>query len=127
MEYIVDDAKLDAEAFLALACSVWPGAYDTEKTRQALRRTINITAYEEGRLIGCIRILTDGYYFGTLTELLVLPAFQKKGVGSRLLHLARTHTPTLLYFGAQPGVERFYERNGCRKGMQSYVIDKEQR
>ena len=83
-----------------------------------------ITAYQGERLIGCLRILSDGYYFGTITELLVLPEFQKQGIGSQLLNLAKTHAPTLLYFGAQPGVEPFYEKNGCQKGMQSYIIPK---
>ena len=119
MDYLVDDAALDAAAFLALANSVWPGEYDVEKTRQALSKTLNITAYHQGQLIGCLRILTDGCYFGTITEVLVLPAFQKQGVGSQLLSLARAHTPTLLYFGAKPGAEGFYEKNGCQKGMQA--------
>lgn len=114
MDYLVDDAALDAAAFLALANSVWPGEYDVEKTRQALGKTLNITAYHQGQLIGCLRILTDGCYFGTITEVLVLPAFQKQGVGSQLLSLARAHTPTLLYFGAKPGAEGFYEKNGCQ-------------
>ena len=124
MEYRVDDRELDVKAFLALAQRVWPGAYDEERTGQALEKTLNITAYEGGRLAGCLRILTDGYYFGTITELLVLPERQRQGVGSRLLELARDHAPTLLYFGAQPGAEGFYEKNGCAKGMQSYVIPK---
>lgn len=124
MEYIVDDHKLNANVFLSLADSVWPGKYDLEKTQNALQKTINITAYNENRLIGCIRILSDGYYFGTITELLVLPGHQNKGIGSKLLNLAKDHTPTLLYFGAQPGVEAFYEKNGCQKGMQSYMIEK---
>lgn len=116
MRYLVDDAALDPAAFLALANSVWPGEYDLEKTRQALGRTLNITAYHQGRLIGCLRILTDGCYFGTITEVLVLPAFQKQGVGSQLLSLARAHTPTLLYFGAKPGAEGFYEKTAVKKG-----------
>ena len=124
MDYLVDDAALDAAAFLALANSVWPGEYDVEKTRQALGKTLNITAYHQGQLIGCLRILTDGCYFGTITEVLVLPAFQKQGVGSQLLSLARAHTPTLLYFVAKPGAEGFYEKNGCQKGMQAYIIHK---
>lgn len=41
-----------------------------------------------------------------------------------MLRLARENTPTMLYFGAQPGVEPFYEKNGCQKGMQSYTIPK---
>lgn len=83
-----------------------------------------ITAYDGGRLTGCLRVLTDGYYFGTITELLVLPEYQHQGIGSQLLELARENAPTLLYFGAQPGVEAFYEKNGCQKGMQAYTIPK---
>ncbi len=124
MEYRVDDRTLDARAFLSFVNQIWPGRYDMEKTQGALSKTLNITAYDGNVLTGCLRILTDGYYFGTITELLVLPAYQKQGVGSRLLELAREHTPTMLYFGAQPGAERFYEKNGCKKGMQSYTIEK---
>lgn len=50
MEYKVDDRTLDVQAFLALADSVWPGQYDAGKTQEALRRTLNITAYEGGRV-----------------------------------------------------------------------------
>ena len=71
------------------------------------------------------RILTDGYFFGTITELLVLPEYQKHGIGSKLLHLAKETSPTMLYFGAQPGVEAFYEKNGCKKSLQSYMIEKD--
>ena len=124
MNYIVDDRELDTADFLALANQVWPGDYDPAQTRQALEKTLNMTAYDGGRLTGCLRILTDGYYFGTITELLVLPEYQHQGIGSWLLELARENAPTLLYFGAQPGVEAFYEKNGCQKGMQAYTIPK---
>ncbi|TQY40046.1 GNAT family N-acetyltransferase, partial [Clostridioides difficile] len=26
--------------------------------------------------------------------------------------------------GAQPGVEEFYEKNGCQRSLQSYIIKK---
>ena len=123
MEYRYDDRTLDAGTFLALVQQVWPGEYDAEKTRAALARTIIITAWDGGRLAGCLRILTDGCYFGTITELLVLPAYQRQGIGSRLLRLAAAHTPTLLYFGAQPGAEAFYEKNGCQRSLPSYLIE----
>ena len=124
MEYVVDDRKLTASVFLDFVNQVWQGDYDMERTRQALSRTMNITAYDDGKLIGCLRILTDGYFFGTITELLVLPEYQKKGIGSRLLELARENIPSMLFFGAQPGVEGFYEKNGCQKSLQSYIIEK---
>ena len=124
MEYRTDDSQLDAAVFLAFVNRIWPGNYDRERTAAALSRTMNITAYDGDELVGCLRILTDGYYFGTITELLVLPEYRRRGIGSRLLQLARENTPTMLYFGSQPGVEAFYEKNGCRKGLQSYTIEK---
>ena len=124
MEYRIDDQQLDAMTFLAFVNKVWPGKYDEGKTAAALSRTLNITAYDGETLVGCLRILTDGYFFGTITEMLVLPDYQRQGIGSRLLQLARENTPTMLYFGAQPDAEKFYEKNGCPKGFQSYTINR---
>ena len=115
MEYKVNDQELNASTFITFVNRVWPGDYDLDKTQAALSRTLNITAYDEKELVGCLRILSDGYYFGTITELLVLPKYQKQGIGSRLLTLAKDNTPTMLYFGAQPGAEGFYEKNGTIK------------
>ena len=123
MKYRVDDQTLEAGKFLAFVNQVWPGEYDPQKTQDALEKTLNITAYEGETLVGCLRILTDGCFFGTITELLVLSGYRGRGIGSCLLQLAREHTPTLLYFGAQPGLERFYEKNGCHRSLQSYQIE----
>lgn len=127
MDFRVDDKALSAAQFLEFVQQVWPGEYDAARTQEALSRTLNLTAYDGALLVGCLRILTDGYYFGTITELLVLPAYQRRGIGSALLRLARAHTPTLLYFGAQPGAEAFYEKNGCKRGLPAYTIEKPRR
>lgn len=125
MEYKVDDKELNAITFIPFVNQIWQGDYDIERTQCALSRTRNITAYDNKMLIGCLRILTDGYFFGTITELLVLPEYQKQGVGSKLLQLAKENTPTMLYFGAQPEAEGFYEKSGCQKSLQSYLIEKQ--
>lgn len=125
MEYKVDDQELNASAFIPFVNKVWPRNYDMEKTQNALSKTLNISAYKNETLVGCLRILSDGYFFGTITELPVLPEYQKQGIGSKLLQLAKDNTPTLLYFGAQPDAEQFYEKNGCRKSLQSYQIEKQ--
>lgn len=124
LTYKVDDKDLLAQSFISFVNKVWPGNYDVNRTETALSKTLNISAYDDQLLVGCIRILSDGYYFGTITELLVLPEYQKQGIGSHLIQLAKEHTPTTLYFGAQPGVESFYEKNGCIKGIQAYTIKK---
>ena len=127
MEYRINDQQLNAAVFIEFANKVWPGKYDEDRTAAALSKTLNITAYDGETLVGSLRILTDGYFFGTITEMLVLPEYQRQGIGSRLLRLARENTPTMLYFGAQPGAEAFYEKNGCKKGMQSYTIEKKRK
>lgn len=125
IEYKVDDKEINASFFISFVNEIWSGNYDIEKTQEALSKTINISAYDNNVLVGCLRILSDGYYFGTITELLVLPKYQKQGIGSKLLKLAKDNTPSMLYFGVQPGTELFYERNGCQKSLQSYTIEKE--
>lgn len=71
----------------------------------------------------CASFPTDNF-FGTITELLVLAEYQRQGIGSRLLQLAKENAPTLLYFGSQPGLEGFYEKNGCQRSLQAYQLGK---
>ena len=123
MKYIVDDKELTVSKFIEFVNNVWPGEYDREKTRIALTKTLNITAYDNNMLVGCLRILSDGYYFGTITEILVHPEYQKQGIGSKLLQLAKDSTPTMLYFGPQPGAEKFYEKNGGLRVLTAYTIE----
>jgi len=91
-----------------------------------LERTINITAWDGTELVGCLRILTDGCFFGTIPEVLVLPRYQRQGIGSALLRLAKQTTPTLLYFGAQPQAEPFYEKNGCTPSLRAFEMRPEE-
>ena len=44
MEYRADERELDAGTFLALVNAVWPGTYDPDRPREALKRTMNLTA-----------------------------------------------------------------------------------
>jgi ribosomal protein S18 acetylase RimI-like enzyme len=125
--YKENDKEIKADQFLELANVVWPGSYHEGWTKEALEKTINITAWNKEELIGCIRILTDGYYFGTVTEILVKPSYQRLGIGKRLMELAWENSPTSLFLGAQPGNEIFFEKSGFEKSMQSYQKRKPKR
>ena len=122
--YKVNDRDLDAIKFIELANSNWPRNYEEDKVKIALSKTINITAWDSDMLVGCVRILTDEVFFGTITEILVLPAYQHKGIGSNLLKLVKENTPTKLYFGAQDNAVEFYMKNNCSKGLTSFTIEK---
>ncbi|MDM5317363.1 GNAT family N-acetyltransferase [Fictibacillus sp. b24] len=76
---------------------------------------------------GCVRLLTDGYFFGTITEILVHPDYEGKGIGKELMDLAWELSPTSLFIGAQPGKEAFFEKAGFTKSIQSYQKKKERR
>ena len=95
IDYKADDKSLCASDFIQFVNCVWPGRYDPDKTQAALSKTLNITACDGRRLVGCLRILTDGCFFGTITEILVLPEYQGRGIGSRLLQLAKENAPTM--------------------------------
>jgi GNAT superfamily N-acetyltransferase len=118
---VAEDRALTVAEFLALANSVWPRAYDAARAASALVCTINIVARGEGgQLIGCARILTDGYFFGTIPEILVHPQWQRRGIGRALLDVAWEQSPTGLFVGAQPGNESFFERCGFERGLPSF-------
>jgi GNAT superfamily N-acetyltransferase len=115
-----EEPDLPADDFLGLAQRVWPGDYAPEAAQAALGRTINLTARAGGALIGCVRILTDGYFFGTVPEILVDPDYQGQGIGRALMERAWERSPTGLFFGAQPGNEPFFEKLGYERSMASY-------
>lgn len=127
IQYVNDDKKVTAETFLHMANQVWPGSYNNDLMQQALNSTMNITAWEGNTLVGCVRVLTDGYLFGTITELLVLKEYQKQGIGKELMNRAAEISPTSLFFGAQPEAVGFYEKLGAEKSLQSFLIKKTRR
>nr|WP_330374295.1 hypothetical protein [Lachnoclostridium sp. An14] len=79
VEYKIDDKGLNANAFICFVKRVWPGNYDYEKTQDALVKTMNITAYENGELVGCLRLLSDGIILGRLQSCLFYQNFKRRG------------------------------------------------
>ena len=67
------------EKFLDLAGRVWPREYSRDDAAPSLRRTINVGARDGTRLVGSVRVLTDGYFFATIPEILVDPAYPDEG------------------------------------------------
>ena len=93
VEYRSGDAALSVDAFIALARRIWQREYDTAKTADALKSTINIGAWSGDRLVGSVRVLSDGYFFSTVPEVMVDPEFRKHGIGRELLRRALEASP----------------------------------
>jgi GNAT superfamily N-acetyltransferase len=111
--------------FIALANRVWPRDYDMARAADAIARTINIGAWDGGRLVGAVRVLSDGYLFSTVPEILVEPQYQRRGIGRDLMAHALERAPRgALFFGAQPQSVGFFERIGCARGPVGFVFRK---
>jgi GNAT superfamily N-acetyltransferase len=113
------------EDFLALAQRVWPREYSTAAASEALARTINIGAWDGDRLVASVRVLTDGYFFATIPEILVDPEYQRRGIGRHLMELALDRAPRgKVAFGAQAQSVGFFERIGCRRVLTGFVAER---
>ena len=118
-----DSTSISVDSFLALAQRVWPRSYDSGRTRAALERTAHIGAWDGPRLVGAVRVLTDGYFFATVPEILVDPEYQRQGIGRELMNRSLEHAPRgILFFGAQPQAVAFFERLGCARELTGFTF-----
>jgi ribosomal protein S18 acetylase RimI-like enzyme len=122
LELRYDSAGFSAEAFIALAQRIWPRDYDVTRTAAALSMTTNIGAWDGASLVGVVRVLTDGYFFATVPEILVDPDYQRRGIGRELMRLALDTAPRgKLFFGAQAQSVDFFTKIGCLPGPVGFV------
>ena len=108
---------------MALAEAVGFGPHRTlPRNERALDGSLFVgTARVDGQLIGLIRLIGDGAYVLHVADMMVHPAHQRKGVGSRLLQMAigfargiatgtgDTHGEFTLFAAAN--AESFYEKH----------------
>ncbi len=90
-------------------------AVSDDEVHEALERTWNVTVRDaSGRLVALARVLDDGVFYATLWDMLVLPAYRRRGVGTRMLSLAleRCLGRQIVSLVATPAGRALYERAG---------------
>ncbi|WP_348917997.1 GNAT family N-acetyltransferase [Adonisia turfae] len=80
-------------------------------------------AYISDELVGVGRTVDDGYYYGWIVDLAVLPEYQRNGIGSKILsELENDLKPFLTtMLTAVPGKNSFYEKLGWHKQCSAYI------
>ena len=83
-----------------------------------------ITARDDGRLVGISRAVTDFSYCCYLSDLAVDVAYQRRGIGKRLIeetHSAAGETTTLTLVAA-PAAESYYPAIGMKQHHSCWTI-----
>ena len=110
----------DYLALLRLASSE---EHDARRAAPAFARTTNIGAWDDGVLVGVARVLTDGYFYAALADIVVHPEHRRRGVGRALLNRAYDATPRgTLFVNARQGSAGFFEHVGCERGTPGFVM-----
>lgn len=89
--------------------------YDAAKFQKAFDNSKFILAYNEEALVGMVRLMSDEAHETNVSEFLVRPEFQKKGIGKKLLEkLHETYGHTDLYISTPKEHEEFFLKNGMK-------------
>lgn len=115
------DNILQAEDFVRLRIETGFAEVPVEHARKALQNgLINVSALYNGELVGMGRLVGDGAMYWYLQEIIILPQFQRKGIGTMIVnHLvdyakANSITGKFTTIGgvSAKGKEPFYEKMG---------------
>ena len=121
---IYNDRKKDlpCDQLEALFISAgWSDGSDSSKSAYFnapfINSTLVISAWENDRLVGCVRVLSDKIIRSVIHDLVVLPEYRNKGIGKELVKRCIEHFPKSEWLvGTEKHIAGFYEQIGFRKG-----------
>lgn len=135
MEY--QENVLRYEDYYRLRESVGWANFSKDQTQEALNNCLfTVVAFENDQAVGMGRLIGDGMYL-TIVDIVVSPAYQKKGIGSQIINMLIEHAAKTLPSGgrisiqliSEKGKEAFYEKFGfkripndfCGSGMRKVI------
>lgn len=101
--------------------------HDSEVHKMAFGNSfVTVFVFDEEKLIGFGRAISDGVCHAAIYDVAVLPEYQGKGIGKMMIEAIIGHCPNcsfILY--ASPGKEKFYEKLNFRKMKTGMALFKE--
>ena len=119
--YQIKENIQNVEEFNLLYDAVGWGAYEKEITKQALENTYySVSVYDNDKIIGYGRLIGDTICFMYIHDVMVLPEYQSKKVGTMIMNklleeitkIKEKHPDLLVYLGASKNKEGFYKKFG---------------
>lgn len=131
-KFVLVENQLSAEDFISLKVATGFRNRPIEQVRRALENDlIDVVALVNDEVVGMGRLVGDGVMYWYLQEIIVLPEYQGKGIGTSivnyLLEYIKNHTEAGTFSSvgltAAEGKESFYERFGFKssRGMNIYI------
>ena len=118
-EYILVERPPTVEEYRRLREAVGWEHVEVQATETGLRNALfSICVIHKGEVIGCGRVVGDGGIYSYIQDIIVLPEFQGKGLGRRIMDAvmgylsSHAHPNAFIGLMAAKGVSRFYERYG---------------
>ena len=90
------------------------GRYDPERLQHAYEESqVCCFAYRDAQLIAAGRALSDGEYFAFICDIVVLPEFQRQGIGTRIMNaMSEKLAAEKILLACMVGQEGFYRKQG---------------
>ncbi|MGB5158788.1 GNAT family N-acetyltransferase [Desulfobacterium sp. N47] len=91
--------------------------YEPDIHQKAFKNSyVTVFVYHDNHLIGFGRAISDGAYQAAVYDIAVVPEFQRKGIGTKIVKniLSKLSQCNVILY-ASPGKEEFYETLGLRK------------
>lgn len=135
MEY--QENVLCYEDYYRLRESVGQANFSKEQTQAALNNSLyTVAVFENNQAVGMGRLIGDGMYL-IIADIVVNPAYQRKGIGSEIINMLIEYATKELPSGgrtsiqliSEKGKEPFYEKLGfkwipndfCGSGMRKVI------
>ena len=121
MNYTIKYNELDAYEFIDLWNSVWDDAPTFEQVDLAMKNTLfRVSIYDNNKLIAMARLIGDKGLDYYIKDVVVIPEYQKKGVGRILINELLKYvndngikgTEIYVELCAMPEVAEFYKKCG---------------
>lgn len=112
-----DTAGIDWELVVAVLRETGMANYTAERHRQAFEHSHTVVfAFDNEKMIGFGRALSDGAYQAAIYDVAVMPEYQGKGVGKIIIDkIVQNCRDCSFILYAAPGKELFYEKLNFRR------------
>lgn len=88
-----------------------------------IHSTLVISAWDDNKLVGAVRVLSDTIFRSVIYDLLVLPEYQNNGIGSELVRRCLNHYPDSGWLVQTEGkTPYFYKKLGFTDMKETDVV-----